>query len=97
MKDIYQIIKRPIITEKSNQLNEELNQVVFEVDWKATKPEIKEAVEKIFNVKVEKVRTMRIPGKRRRWGRKMVQRQSAWKKAIVTLKEGYKIDFYEEI
>jgi len=95
MRDIYRVIKRPVVTEKSNRLNEKLNQVVFEVDWSASKSEIKLAVEKIFNVKVDKVRTVRIAAKRKRYGRRMVQRQSAWKKAFVSLQEGSKIDFYE--
>lgn len=97
MKDLYQIIKRPIMTEKGNTLNERLNQVVFEVDWNATKPEIKMAVETLFQVKVSKIRTSRIAGKHRRYGRKLIQRSAPWKKAIVTLKEGYKLDFYQEI
>jgi len=97
MREIYQVIKRPIVTEKSNTLNQSFNQVVLEVDWSATKSEIKSAVEKLFNVKVDKVRTVRIAGKRRNYGRKRVQRQSAYKKAIVTLKQGYKVDFYGEI
>lgn len=97
MKNMYHTIVRPVVTEKSNQLNEKLNQVVFEVEWKATKSEIKHAVEKLFNVKVEKVRTMRVAGKRKNYGRKKIQRQSAWKKAFITLKEGDKIDFYEGV
>jgi large subunit ribosomal protein L23 len=97
MKELYQVIKRPVVTEKSNSLNEKLNQVVFEVDWDASKSEIKHAVEKIFNVKVEKVRTMRNAGKTKNYGRKSVHRRSSWKKAFVTLKEGNKIDFYEGI
>jgi large subunit ribosomal protein L23 len=95
MRDIYQVIKKPVVTEKSNRLNEKLNQVVFEVDWTASKSEIKLAVEKIFSVKVEKVRTVRMAAKHKQYGRRIVQRQSAWKKAFVTLKEGSKIDFYE--
>jgi len=97
MKDFYQIIKRPLMTEKSNALNERLNQVVFEVDWDATKPEIKQAVESLFNVKVSKIRTARIAGKHRRYGRKQIRRANPWKKAVVTLKEGFKLDFYQEI
>ena len=97
MRDVYQIIKRPVFTEKNNALNERLNQVVFEVGWNVSKSEIKRAVEGIFNVKVEKVRTLKIAGKKRRYGRKIIKRKNPWKKAIVTLKEGYKLDFYEEI
>ncbi len=97
MKNLYQVIKRPIVTEKSNAANEKQNQVVFEVDWNATKPEIKRAVESLFNIKVEKVRTARIAGKHRHYGRKLVRRGDPWKKATVTLKEGFKLDFSEEI
>jgi len=97
MKELYRVIKRPVVTEKSNRLNEKLNQVAFEVAWDASKSEIKQAVEKIFNVKVDKVRTMRMAPKMKNYGRKRVQRQNAWKKALVTLKQGNKIDFYEGI
>jgi large subunit ribosomal protein L23 len=97
MKNIYQTIIRPVVTEKSNQLNEKLNQVVFEVDWNASKFEIKEAVEKLFSVHVVKVRTMRVAGKEKPYGRKRIQRESAWKKAFITLKEGDKLDFYEGV
>ena len=90
----YDIIKRPIITEKSSILREKFNQVVFEVDLKANKREIKEAVEKLFNVKVKKVRTMIVRGKRRRLGFYEGKRPN-WKKAIVTLAPGSKIDFFE--
>jgi large subunit ribosomal protein L23 len=86
-----------VVTEKSNKLNEKLNQVVFEVRWDASKAEIKRAVEKIFNVKVDKVRTMKAAGKSKNYGRKKVHRQSPLKKALVTLQEGSKIDFYEGI
>ena len=97
MRNLFQVLKRPLVTEKSNQLNEKLNTVVFEVDWTATKSEIKLAVEKIFNVKVDKVRTVRLAGKSKHYGRKIVQRTNPMKKAFVTLKEGNKIDFYEGI
>jgi len=97
MKNVYQIIKKPIMTEKSNAINERFNQVAFEVEWEATKPEIKRAVESLFNVKVEKVRTARFYGKHRKYGRKTIARKNPWKKAIVTLKEGFKLDFYQEI
>jgi large subunit ribosomal protein L23 len=97
MKNMYQTIVRPVVTEKSNQLNEKLNQVVFEVAWDSTKTEIKLAVEKLFNVHVEKVRTVRVAGKKKNYGRKRIQRESAWKKAFITLKEGDKLDFYEGV
>jgi large subunit ribosomal protein L23 len=86
MKSPYNIIKRPIITEKSMELIEE-NKYTFEVDKNANKPEIKQAVEAIFDgVKVKKVRTMNFPGKkvRTRFG---YGKKADWKKAIVTLTE----------
>ena len=94
MKEPHQIIIRPIITEKSNIAKEEHNQVVFEVSPKANKIEIKQAVEKLFDVKVLKVRTINMRGKPKRWGR-IVGKRKNWKKAIVTLAEGYSIDFFE--
>ncbi len=94
MKDIYQVIKRPLITEKSNICREQQNQVTFEVTRKANKLEIKRAVEVIFKVKVLKVRTLQVAGKVKRIGRNIGKR-SNWKKAIVTLSKGDKIDFFE--
>ena len=96
MRDLYQIIKRPVITEKSTALKEELNQAVFEVDPKANKLEIKEAVEKLLNVKVLKVRTIKVKGKRRRLGR-LQGKEKDWKKAIVTLRPGDRIEFFEGV
>lgn len=90
----YDIIKRPIITEKTTMLKEKYNQVVFEVDINANKKQIKEAVEKLFNVKVKKVRTMIVRGKKRRLGFFEGKRPN-WKKAIVTLAPGSKIEFFE--
>lgn len=90
----YQIIKRPIVTEKSTK-GEAFNRVVFEVDVSASKHQIKEAVEKVFKVGVIKVNTMRVRGKPYgRFGR-MINNKKTWKKAIVTLKEGDRIDFFE--
>ena len=96
MKDPYSILKRPLITEKSNLMKEELNQISFEVDRRANKIEIKEAVKKLFNVNVLKVRTFTMLGKRKRMGR-TEGKTSDWKKAIVTLKEGDRIDFFEGV
>lgn len=95
MKDNYQVIKRPLLTEKTSVQNEALNQVVFEVNKKANKHEIRQAVEKIFGVKVKKVRTSQMPGKHRMRGRVRLQRKSSWKRAVVTLEQGSRIDFYE--
>ena len=96
MKDPYCVLRRPLITEKSNLMKEEFNQIAFEVDRRANKIEIKEAVKKLFNVHVIKVRTFTMLGKRKRMGR-TEGRTSSWKKAIVTLKEGERIDFFEGV
>jgi large subunit ribosomal protein L23 len=96
MKEPYQIIKRPLITEKSNKLKEEQNQIAFIVDLKANKVEIRQAVERLFKVRVLNVRTMNIVGKRKRVGWRMGY-QSDWKKAIVTLREGDRIEFFEGV
>ena len=88
------IIKGPVITEKGTLVNEQSNQVVFRVDPRANKVEIRQAVERLFKVKVEKVRTSRVLGKVRRVGRH-AGRRADWKKAYVTLAEGARIDFFE--
>ncbi|BCJ87337.1 50S ribosomal protein L23 [Effusibacillus dendaii] len=94
MKNPRDIIKRPVITERSTEQMEE-NKFTFEVDLKANKTEIKKAIEDIFGVKVEKVNTMRVPGKQKRVGR-YVGMTSEWKKAIVTLsKDSKPISFFE--
>lgn len=89
--DIYQIIKRPLRTEKSVADSENKNAFHFEVDFKANKIQIKEAVEKCFNVKVKDVRTLIKKGKIKRV-RFRLGKTGDWKKAIVTLKEGSTID-----
>jgi large subunit ribosomal protein L23 len=89
------IIRKPIfLTEKSNILKSQ-NQVVFEVLRNANKVQIKEAVQKLFNVKVKTVNTMLYRGKDRRMGRGYAKMQN-WKKAVVTLAEGENIDFFAE-
>lgn len=93
MKTLYDVIKGPVITEKATILKEG-RKIVFKVDKAATKKEIKDAVEKLFKVKVENVRTAILPGKWKRIVRS-VGRTNAWKKAVVTLKEGEKLDFIE--
>jgi large subunit ribosomal protein L23 len=91
-----QIIRRPIIlTEKATLLREQHNQVVFEVARTANKLEIRDAVQKLFNVKVTGVNTMIFRGKDRRMGRGYAKTQN-WKKAVVTLKEGDAIDFFAD-
>jgi large subunit ribosomal protein L23 len=94
MKDIYQIIKRPLITEKANILKEKENKVSFVVDRGANKAEIKEAVERLLKVKVLEVHVSNMKGKPRRIGRTMGKR-SDWKKAVVTLRPGDHVEFFE--
>jgi len=87
MNDVYSVLKRPLFTEKNDRLKENFNKYAFEVDIKANKIEIRQAVEQIFGVSVVKVNTMRVHGKVKRRGRS-VGRRPDWKKAIVTLKPG---------
>jgi large subunit ribosomal protein L23 len=96
---IYDILRRPIITEKSNYQSGKLNQYVFEVDPKATKAQVKEAVEILFDVEVERVNIMIVPAKRSRRARsrRVLIRKSAFKKAIVTLPPGETIDIFEGV
>jgi len=90
------IVRRPIaLTEKASRLKVEGNQVVFEVAITANKLEIKDAVEKLFDVKVERVNTLVQRGKQKRMGRGLAKRRN-WKKAIVTLREGSDIQFFTE-
>ena len=93
MKEAYQIIRKPLVTEKSTQQKEQ-NQYVFEVMREANKIEIQKAIEKLFKVTVLQVRTSNVLGKIKRLGRKQGKRQD-WKKATITLKEGDRIDFFE--
>lgn len=96
MKSIYDVIKRPLFTEKGMDLKEQKNKILFEVDINANKHEIKSAVEEIFKVKVEKVATINERGKMKRLGR-FQGLTSRKKKAIVTLKKGEKLDLIEGI
>ena len=93
MKPLHQIIRKPLISEKSNLLKEAQNVVAFEVGRSANKIEIKAAVEQAFDVKVESVKTVQCRGKVKRVGVNLGQRNN-WKKAYVTLAEGSNIDFY---
>lgn len=90
---LYKVLERPRVTEKATACQEQANQMIFRVATWANKPLIKAAVEKLFNVKVEAVQTMKVVGKTKRVGRNQGQR-SNWKKAIVRLEEGQTIDFY---
>jgi len=94
--NIYDVIVRPIVTEKKVQKKEEERTLAFEVAPLATKTEIKQAVEKLFKVKVEEVRTANFEGKLRRRGR-FAGYRSDWKKAYVRLKAGEKVPEYAEI
>ncbi len=96
MKSLYQVIRRPLITEKSTLLKENQRTLVFEVHRDATKPEIKKAVEALFDTKVAEVRVSNMHGKVKRQGR-FVGRRPDWKKAFVVLKEGAKsVEFFEQ-
>ncbi|MEK6221423.1 MAG: 50S ribosomal protein L23 [Chloroflexota bacterium] len=99
MTTVYDVLRRPIITEKSNFQTSKLNQVAFEVSKKATKSMIKEAIETVFDVTVERVNVMNLPAKRKLSGqnRKSVNRRQGYKKAIVTLAEGETIDIFEGV
>ncbi len=92
---LYEVLRRPLITEKATSLHEG-NKYTFEVAKEATKPQIKEAVEQAFKVRVAKVNVMTVPGKMRRMGRRQVT-GSPWRKAVVSLEPGYKITFFEGI
>ena len=94
MSDHFQILKKPLVTEKSTQLLADGNWVCFRVDSSANKIQVKQAVEKIFNVTVLRVNTMVVSGKNRRFG-KNVGRTKPWKKAMLRLKEDDKIDLFE--
>jgi large subunit ribosomal protein L23 len=95
MKSAYQILRRPVITEKGLAIKEKENTLVFQVAKEATKTEIREAVQSIFKVKVDSVRTANYPGKERRRGRFAGYRPD-WKKAYVRLKEGEKMPEYAQ-
>ena len=99
MTTLYEVLRRPIITEKSNYQSGKLNQYVFEVDPKATKAQIKEAVEALFDVNVVRVNVLVAPAKqsRRARSRRVLLRQSRYKKAIVTLAQGSSIDIFEGV
>jgi len=94
MKDPRDLIKRPVVTERTSEFIEQ-RKYVFEVELKANKTEIKQAIEQIFKVKVTNVNTLRMPAKPKRYGRHSGY-TSEWKKAIVTLSEDSKpLEFFE--
>jgi large subunit ribosomal protein L23 len=99
MSTIYDVLHRPLVTEKSNYLNNRLHQFVFEVDSNATRTLIKDAVETMFDVTVLRVNTINVPAKRTRRAksRRLAVRDSGFKKAIVTLAADDRIPFFEGV
>jgi len=94
--NIHDVIRKPLVTEKTSIAREEQNIATFAVDPHANKHDIQRAIEQLFDVKVVSVRTMRQPRKKRRVGLKIGQR-AEWKKAIVELAEGQSIEFFEGV
>lgn len=94
--NVFQVIRKPLVTEKSNIGRETQNLVTLAVDPRASKHDVRRAVEQLFGVDVLDVRTLRMPHKSRRVGR-FLGRKTQWKKAIVRLAEGQKIEFYEGV
>ena len=92
---LYDVIRRPVVSEKANIISEERNQYVFEVAPEANKQQIKQAVETIFEKHVKKVNTMIMPAKRGMRGRNAYRRSSQWKKAVVTLMAGEKLELFD--
>jgi len=92
---LYDIIRRPVVSEKANIIAEQRNQYAFEVASEANKRQIKQAVELIFEKHVTKVNTMIMPAKRGMRGRNAYRRSSEWKKAIVTLAAGEKLELFD--
>lgn len=96
MKNPHDVIIRALITEKGTKMRETGNRYLFQVSPEANKIEIKSAIEQVFGVTVESVRTQNVMGKIKRLGRNLGRRPN-WKKAIVTLKEGDNIELFEEV
>ena len=92
----YDIIRGPVVTEKTTLQKELHNQVTLKVDKRANRVEIKDAVEKSFNTKVQQVRTIQVKGKVKQRGR-IIGKRRDWKKAVVTLMPGQRIDFFEGV
>jgi len=96
MKSVFTVIKKPLFTEKGSALKEAENKILVEVGKDTNKLEIKKAVEEIFKVKVEKVATIKLHGKWKRYGKSVGKRPDR-KKALITLKKGEKLDFVEGV
>lgn len=92
----YDILRGPVVTEKTTLQKELHNQITFRVDKRANRVEIKDAIEKAFNTQVKQVRTVQVKGKVKQRGR-IVGKRNDWKKAIVTLMPGQRIDFFEGV
>lgn len=92
----YEVLRRPLTTEKTNILKDELRQYAFEVDLRATKPQIKQAVEAAFKVDVVRVNVMRMSRKRRHFGRRMIYKP-IWKKALVKIPINQRIEMFEGV
>jgi large subunit ribosomal protein L23 len=99
MTTLYEVLRRPIVTEKSSYQSSKLNQYTFEVEDAATKAQIKEAVQALFDVTVLRVNVLRVPARRSRRARsrRVLIRRSAYKKAVVTLAPGQTIDVFEGV
>jgi large subunit ribosomal protein L23 len=91
---VFEVLRRPLITEKSTILQDGNNKYAFEVDSRANKVQVKTSVEESFSVKVTGVNILMVKGKRKRFGRRLVQ-QPSWKKAVVSLRSGDKIQLFE--
>lgn len=94
MRNVYDVIKKPLFTEKGSNLKESENKLLIEVNKDANKVEIRQAVEELFKVKVDKVATIKAHGKWKKYG-KSIGKRSDRKKALITLKKGEKLDFIE--
>jgi large subunit ribosomal protein L23 len=98
MTTIYEVIRRPLVTEKSNYQSGKLRQYTFEVDGKATRTQVKDAIETLFDVKVTRVNIINTAAKRsRRRNRRLLVRDPGFKKAIVTLAEGSSLEIFEGV
>lgn len=95
-ENIYHVVVRPLLTERSTINKDKFNQYAFEVGLKSDKGQIKRAIERLFKVNVEKIRTMIVPGKFRRYGKGGGMRPD-WKKAVVTVAKGQKIEIAEQV
>lgn len=94
---VREVLRRPLMTEKTNIQADENNQFAFEVDRRANKLQVKDAVEASFDVTVEKVRVINMPARMGRRGRRVVIKKAAWKKAVVTLAKGDSISWVEGV